>query len=87
MPTPASMPGSRSTRSARSRCAGGGVFGSVVRQISGSSVGTEKVTDTLAQRAASARTSASRTIIGPRVMIANGLRASPRVSMQPRVSR
>ena len=87
MPTPASMPASRRTRKARRRWCGGGVFGSVLRQISGWSVGTENVTDTFAHRAASARTSTSRTIIGPRVMIANGLCASASTCRQPRVSR
>ena len=47
-----------------SRWRGGGVFGSVSRQILSSSVGTENVTETFAHRAASTRTSMSRTIIG-----------------------
>ena len=61
--------------------------GSVCRHTSSSSVGTENVTDTSARRAASASTSMSRTISGPRVMIPNGFDASASASMQPRVSR
>ena len=60
--------------------------GSVVRQISWSSVGTENVTVTSARPAASASTSMSRTIIGPRVMIENGVAARPSTSMHARVS-
>ncbi len=44
MPTPTSSPALTSSWSARSRWCGGAVPGSVVRQISGSSVGIEKVT-------------------------------------------
>ena len=69
MPTPALMPASTSVVSARSRCRGGAVPGSVFCQTSWSSVGTEKVTWTSARRAASLSTSTSRTISGPRVMI------------------
>ena len=61
--------------------------GSVRRQISWSSVGIEKVTPTSARRAVSTSTSTSRTIIGPRVMIENGLAASPSTPMHARVSR
>ena len=61
-------------QSARRRWRGGAVPGSVVRQTSASSVGTENVTETVARRAASASTSTSRTISGPRVMIENGCR-------------
>ena len=68
MPTPALMPASTSGASARSRWRGGAVPGSVFCQTSWSSVGTEKVTRTSARRAASASTSTSRTISGPRVM-------------------
>ena len=75
MPTLALTPASTSVRSARSRWRGGAVDGSVRRQTSSSSVGTEKVTETSARRAASCRTSRSRTIIGPRVMIENGFEA------------
>ena len=66
--------GSTSVVSARSRWRGGAVPGSVVRQTSSSSVGTENVTETSARREASASSSTSRTISGPRVMIENGLR-------------
>ena len=61
--------------------------GSVVRQTSSSSVGTENVTETSARRAASASTSASRTISGPRVMIENGFARGASTSRQARVSR
>ena len=44
MPTLALIPASTSAESARSRCRGGAVPGSVVRHTSGSSVGTENVT-------------------------------------------
>ena len=87
MPTLASMPASTSCVSARSRCRGGAVPGSVVLQTSWSSVGTENVTDTSARRAASASTSRSRTISGPRVMSPKGVAARPRVSMHARVRR
>ena len=46
MPTPALIPASTSVVSARSRWRGGAVPGSVVRQTSGSSVGTENMTET-----------------------------------------
>ena len=49
--------------------------GSVARQMRSSSVGTEKLTWTLARRAASTSTSTSRLTIGPRVMRENGVRA------------
>jgi hypothetical protein len=50
--------------------------------------GIEKVTDTSARRDASASTSTSRTIIGPRVMmLRTELCASASASRQPRVSR
>jgi len=65
---------------------GGDVPGSVFRQTSSSSVGIEKLTDTFARDAASANTSTSRTIIGPRVTMWNGLRASPSASIHARVS-
>ena len=81
------MPASTSFESARSRCRGGAVPGSVRRQISASRVGIENVTETSARRAAAASTSASRTISGPRVISENGLDASPRASRQARVSR
>ncbi len=74
MPTLARMPASTSRFSARSRWRGGDVPGSVVRQTSSSSVGTEKVTPTSARREASCRTSTSRTISGPRVISPNGVR-------------
>ena len=73
--------------SARSRWRGGAVPGSVDRQTSSSSVGTEKVTETSARRDASASTSTSRTIRGLRVMIENGTAAAASASRQPRVSR
>ena len=76
MPTEARTPASTSTFSARSRCRGGAVPGSVGRQTSSSSVGTENVTETSARRAASTSTSTSRTISGPRVMIENGFAAA-----------
>jgi hypothetical protein len=63
------------------------VPGSVVRQTSSSIVGTENVTDTSARREASASSSASRTISGPRVMIENGWEASRSTSRHARVSR
>ena len=44
MPTFASIPASTSCESARRRCRGGAVPGSVDRQTSSSSVGTENVT-------------------------------------------
>ena len=55
--------------------------------MSRSTVGIEKVTCTFARRAARASTSTSRTIIGPRVMIANGFAWSASASMHARVSR
>ena len=87
MPTLARTPASTSVFRARSRWRGCAVPGSVLRQTSSSRVGTEKVTETLARRAASASTSASRTISGPRVMMLNGFAAWPSASMQPRVRR
>ena len=87
IPTDARMPAPTSCSSARRRWRGGAVPGSVSRQTSTSSVGTEKVTDTSARRAASASTSTSRTIIGPRVMSPNGFAASASTSMHARVSR
>ena len=77
MPTPASIPASTSMRSARNRWRGGAVPGSVRRQISESSVGTDRLTCTWARCAAACSTSMSRTIIGPRVMTPNGERAAP----------
>ena len=53
MPTLALMPASTSVDSARSRWRGGAVPGSVVRQTSGSSVGTENITETSVRRDAS----------------------------------
>ena len=87
MPTPASIPASTSAERARSRWRGGAVPGSVVRQTSGSSVGTENMIETFVRLAASASTSRSRTISGPRVMIENGVAARPSTSMHARVSR
>ncbi len=87
MPTLAFTPASTSSRSARSRWRGGAVPGSVVRQTSSSSVGTENVTDTSARADASCSTSTSRTTSGPRVMSANGFAARASTSRQPRVSR
>ena len=87
IPTPTLIPASTSVFSAFSRWRGCAVDGSVFRQTSSSSVGIENVTETEARRAASTRTSTSRTIIGPRVMIENGFAASANASMQPRVSR
>ena len=87
MPTLARMPASTSVFSARSRWRGWAVPGSVRRQTSSSSVGTENVTETCARRAASASTSTSRTISGPRVMMLNGFEASRSASMHARVSR
>ena len=75
IPTLALIPASTSFVSARSRCRGGAVPGSVVRQTSSSRVGTEKVTETSVRRAASWSTSRSRTISGPRVMTENGVAA------------
>ena len=45
------------------------------------------LTMTSARRAASASTSTSRTMRGPRVMMLNGVRAAPSTRMQPRVNR
>ena len=87
IPTLASIPASTSVRIARRRCLGGAVPGSVRRQISSSMVGIENVTPTFARSLANARTSTSRTIIGPRVMSPIGVRASPSASIAPRVSR
>ena len=86
MPTLAWIPASTSCFSARSLCCGGAVPGSVRSQISRSSVGTEKVTPTLARFAASTSTSMSRTIIGPRVMILIGFAAWASASRHARVS-
>ena len=61
--------------------------GSVARQMRSSSVGTEKLTWTLARRAASTSTSMSRLTIGPRVMRENGVRAMPSSRMHARVRR
>ena len=87
MPTPTSRPASTSMVSARSRWRGGAVPGSVRRHTSGSSVGTEKVIDAPARRAASPSTSTSRTIIGPRVIRWSGVRASASRPIQARVRR
>ena len=81
------MPASTSVRSARKRCRGGGVPGSLLRQTSSSRVGIEKLTETFARTAASASTSMSRTIIGLRVITWNGFRASRSTSMHARVRR
>ena len=86
IPTVTLIPASTSAFTARSRCCGGAVPGSVRRQTSGSIVGTENVTLTSARAAAAASTSMSRTIIGPRVMIPNGVAAAPSTSMHARVS-
>jgi hypothetical protein len=59
----------------------------VSRQIVGSSVGIENVTATVARSLANRRTSTSRTIIGPRVMMPNGVREAPSASSAPRESR
>ena len=77
----------RAATSARSRWRGGAVPGSVRRQTSSSSVGTENVTETSARFAASASTSTSRTISGPRVISENGFAAAASASRQARVSR
>ncbi len=87
MPTLALIPASTSVFRARRRWRGCAVPGSVRRQTSSSSVGIENVTETEARRAASASTSASRTIRGPRVMMLNGFEWSRSASMQARVSR
>ncbi len=76
MPTPTLIPASTSSLSARRRWRGCAVLGSVFRQTSSSSVGIENVIATLARFAASARTSTSRTIIGPRVISWNGFENS-----------
>ena len=86
IPTPAFTPAATSLLSASSRRRGGGVPGSVRRQTSSSSVGTEKTTPTSARDAASTRTSRSRTTIGLRVIRLNGFDASWSASRQPRVS-
>ena len=87
IPTPALMPASTKVFTARSLWRGGAVPGSVLRQMSWSSVGIEKVTETSARRDASESTSTSRTIIGPRVMRWTGVRASARADRHARVSR
>jgi hypothetical protein len=87
IPTPAFTPASTSVFSARSRCRGGAVPGSVFRQTSWSSVGTEKLTETSARDAASTSTSTSRTTIGPRVIRLNGLAAAASASRHARVNR
>ena len=66
---------------------GGAVPGSVRRHTCSSSVGTEKLTLTCARPAASASTSTSRTISGPRVTMWNGFETAASASRQPRVSR
>ncbi|MDX6438609.1 MAG: hypothetical protein QOF45_1192 [Gaiellaceae bacterium] len=86
MPTLALIPASTSVVKARSRCRGGAVPGSVVRQTSGSSVGTENMTPTSERLAASWSTSTSRTISGPRVISRIGVPDRPRTSRQARVS-
>ena len=87
MPTPALTPARTSISSARSRARGGAVPGSVVRHSCSSSVGIEKLTETLARRAAACSTSMSRTTRGPRVMMPNGVRDSLSATMQARVRR
>jgi hypothetical protein len=87
MPTPAAIPASVSRRSAARRCAGGGVPGSVVRHTRSSSVGIENVTETATRSAAAVRTSRSRTTIGLRVIMLNGVPCASSTSMQARVSR
>ena len=87
MPTPARIPAPVSALTALSRWRGCAVEGSVFRQTSWSSVGIENVTETSARLAASVRTSMSRTIMGPRVMIENGVEARASSWMQPRVKR
>ena len=83
MPTLALTPASTRVFRARSLWRGWAVPGSVFRQTSSSRVGTENVTDTSTRLAASASTSTSRTISGPRVMMLNGVPAHP----GPRCSR
>jgi hypothetical protein len=87
MPTPTLIPASTSSLTARSRCLGCAVLGSVFRQTSSSIVGIENVIETSARRAASESTSTSRTIIGPRVIRLKGFENSAKAPMQPRVSR
>ena len=87
IPTATLMPPSTSRLSTRSRCRGGAVPGSVVRQTRSSSVGTENVTRTSARREASCSTSTSRRMSGPRVMMLKGLCASSSATMHARVSR
>ena len=87
MPTEARIPASTRSESARSRWSGGAVDGSVRRHTSWSSVGTENITETFVRVAARTSTSRSRTISGPRVMIANGVAASASASRHARVSR
>ncbi len=73
MPTPVLIPASTSFDTAFSLWRGWAVDGSVLRQTSSSRVGIEKVTETIARLAASTRTSMSRTIMGPRVMMREGV--------------
>ena len=75
IPTPALMPRVDERLQRAQALARGRRAGSVFRHTSSSSVGIENVTDTSARAAASASTSRSRTIIGPRVIMLNGLRA------------
>ena len=74
-------------RSASTRCRGGGVPGSLLRQARSSSVPMEKLMPTEVRFAASASRSRSRRIIVDLVRIENGLRASESTSISPRVSR
>ena len=73
MPTLALMPAATSFSIARSRCCGGAVPGSVLRQMSMSRVGMLNVMESSARFAMSVSTSMSRTIIGPRVIMPVGL--------------
>ena len=88
MPTPTSMPASTSVRSARRRWRGGAVPGSVRRQTSGSSVGTENVT----RRAGSARGLAEDVDVAddhraPRDEAERRPRLAERLDAEPRVRR
>ncbi len=87
IPTLAFTPPSTSSFSARSRWRGGAVPGSVVRQTSSSSVGTENMIETSALELAAWRTSRSRTTIGPRVISEKGLAADASTSRHERVRR
>ena len=84
--TPALMPASTSSRTARSRCSGGAVPGSSSSHACSSTVGTLMYTVQVVTREISRSKSRSRTTIGPFVTSPIGLRAPRSASSAPRVS-